>query len=83
VFLRLVRGTPAKKEDAFTVPDWAGSTCPACGCNHHEALFAFLPTPLLNAFVAKSSADGILAVVVTPLAVSPLVEQAPPRVCRS
>ena len=60
----------AEAEDAFTVPDWAVSACPACGCDHHETLFAFPPPPLLNAFVAKARADGARAVVVTPLAVS-------------
>ena len=60
----------AEAEDAFTVPDWACSTCPACGCPHRESLFAFPPPPLLNAFVAKARADGARAVVVTPLAVS-------------
>ena len=57
----------AEVEDAFTVPDWGRSTCPACGCTHHETLFAFPPPPLLNAFVAKARADGVRAVVVTPL----------------
>ena len=60
----------AEAADAFTVPDWAYSTCPSCGCRHHETLFAFPPPPLLNAFVAKARADGVRAIVVTPLAVS-------------
>ncbi len=35
----------AEVEDAFTVPYWACSTCPACGQLHRETLFAF-PPPL-------------------------------------
>jgi hypothetical protein len=60
----------AEAEDAFTVPDWARSSCPACGLCHLETLFAFPPPAMLNHFVAKARADGIRAVVVTPLAVS-------------
>jgi hypothetical protein len=60
----------AEAEDAFAVSDWAVSTCPSCGRDHHETLFAFPPPPLLNAFVAKARADGARAVVVTPLAVA-------------
>jgi hypothetical protein len=60
----------AEAEDAFTVPDWARSTCPACGLAHQETLFAFPPPPLLNAFVAKARADRARAVVLTPLAVT-------------
>jgi hypothetical protein len=61
----------AEAEDAFTVPDWASSACPTCGRDHHEVIFAFFPPPpLQNAFVAKARADGVRAVVVTPLAVS-------------
>jgi hypothetical protein len=60
----------AEAEDAFEVNDWDRSTCPACGGTHREVLFAFPPAALLNRFVAKARADGIRAVVVTPLAVS-------------
>ncbi len=60
----------AEAEDAFEVNDWDRSTCPTCGCVHRETLFAFPPAALLNRFVAKARADGIRAVVVTPLAVS-------------
>ena len=60
----------AEVEDAFTVPDWTGSSCPTCGCSHRETLFAFPPPPLLNAFVAKARADGVRAIVATPLSVS-------------
>jgi hypothetical protein len=59
----------AEAEDAFTVPDWACSVCPACGLAHRETLFAFPPPPLLNAFVAKARADGARAIVLTPLSV--------------
>ena len=57
-------------EDAFADNDWDRSTCPACGRCHREALFAFPPTALLNRFIAKAIADGVRAIVVTPLAVS-------------
>jgi hypothetical protein len=60
----------AEAEDAFTVPSWACSTCPACGALHRETLFAFPPPPLINSFVAKARADGARAVVVTPPSVS-------------
>ncbi len=60
----------AEAEDAFAVNDWDRSACPACGGTHRETLFAFPPAALLNRFVAKARADGIRAVVVTPLAVS-------------
>ena len=60
----------AEAEDAFTVPSWACSICPACGTLHRETLFAFPPPPLINAFVAKARADGARAILVTPLAVS-------------
>ena len=60
----------AEVEDAFTVPDWDRSICPSCGLLHRETLFAFPPPPLLNAFVAKARADGVRAIVVTPLSVS-------------
>jgi hypothetical protein len=57
-------------EDAFTVPDWNSSPCPSCGLVHREVVFAYPPPPLLNRFVAKARADGIRALVLTPLAVS-------------
>jgi hypothetical protein len=60
----------AEAEDAFTVPDWDRSACPTCGLVHRETLFAFPPPPLLNAFVAKARADGVRAIVLTPLAVT-------------
>jgi hypothetical protein len=60
----------AEAENAFTVPDWAYSACPACGRVHRETLFAYPPPALLNPFIAKARADGTRAIVVTPLAVS-------------
>ena len=60
----------AEAADAFTVPDWVYPTCPSCGRCHHKTPFAFPPPPLLNAFVAMARADGVRAIVVTPLAVS-------------
>ncbi len=54
----------------FAVADWDRSMCPARGQCHREALFAFPPTALLNRFLAKAIADGVRAIVVTPLAVS-------------
>jgi hypothetical protein len=60
----------AEAEDAFEVGDWDRSVCPGCGNTHREVLFAFPPAALLNRFVAKARADGVRAVVVTPLAVS-------------
>ena len=60
----------AEVEDAFTVPDWAFSVCPACGQSHRETMFAYPPQALINSFVAKARADGTRALVVTPLAVS-------------
>ena len=54
----------------FAVGDWDRSTCPFCGRRHREVLFAFPPTRLLNRFVAKARADGVRAILVTPLAVS-------------
>ncbi len=60
----------AEAENAFTVPDWAYSKFPACGQVHRETLFAYPPPELLNPFIAKASADGTRAIVVTPLAVS-------------
>ena len=60
----------AEAEDAFTVPDWACSSCPACGNIHRETLFAYPPPPMLNRFVAKARADGASAIVITPLAVA-------------
>ena len=43
-FARFAEPT-AEAEDAFTVPSWAFSTCPACGALHRETLFAFPPPP--------------------------------------
>ena len=60
----------AEAEDAFTVGDWACSFCPCCHNWHREVLFAYPPTRLIPRFIAKARADGILAVVVVPLAVS-------------
>ncbi len=60
----------AEAEDAFAVNDWNRSACPACGGTHRETLFAFPQAALLNRFIAKARADGVRAVVVTPLAVS-------------
>jgi hypothetical protein len=40
------------------------------GLLHHEALFALPPSALINRFIAKARANGIRAVIVTPLAVS-------------
>jgi hypothetical protein len=60
----------AEAEDAFTVPDWNSSLCPSCCDTHREVLFAYPPPPLLNRFVAKARADGVRALVLTPLAVS-------------
>ncbi len=58
----------AESEDAFTVCDW--DPCPKCGLAHRETLFAYPPPALLNRFIAKARADGVRAIVVTPLAVS-------------
>jgi hypothetical protein len=60
----------AEVEDAFAVGDWDCSLCPFCGRCHREVLYAFPPTALLNSFVAKALADGVRAILVTPLAVS-------------
>ena len=60
----------AEAEDAFTVGDWGCSPCPICGQSHREVLFAFPPPNLLNRFVITAQADGVRAVVITPLAVS-------------
>ena len=60
----------AEAQDAFSVGNWACSTCPACQQSHCEVLFAFPPSALFKSFVAKARSDGIRAVVVTPLAVS-------------
>jgi hypothetical protein len=60
----------AEAEEAFEVNDWDRSACPSCRGVHHETLFAFPPAAFLNRFVVKARADGIRAVVVTPLAVS-------------
>ncbi len=60
----------AEVEDAFTVPDWACSTCPTCGLTHRETLFTFLPPPLINVFVTKARADGARAILITPLSVA-------------
>ncbi len=57
-------------ENAFEVSDWDRSLCPAWGRMHRETLFAFQQSALLNHFVTKARADGIRAVVVTPLEVS-------------
>ena len=56
----------AEAEDAFAVGDWGCSTYPACGKTRLEVLFAYPPSNLLNRFVLKAQADGVLAVVVTP-----------------
>ncbi len=61
----------AEAEDAFAVGDWGCSLCPAaCGQFHREVLFALPPAALFNHFVIKAHADGVQAVVVTPLAIS-------------
>ena len=60
----------AEAEDAFTVPDWACSSCPHCLAVHRECLFAFPPPMLINAFVAKARADGARSILVTPLSVT-------------
>ena len=60
----------AEAEDAFTVLDWARSSCPHCGSLHREYLFAFPPPPLLNKVVAKARADGACAILITPLSVA-------------
>jgi hypothetical protein len=60
----------AEAEDALAVSDWDRSICPVYGGTHRETLFVFPPAALLNRFVAKARADGIRAIVVTPLAVS-------------
>jgi hypothetical protein len=60
----------AEAEDAFTVPDWDRSVCPACCLAYRETLFAFPPPPLLNTFVAKARADGVRTIVLAPLAVT-------------
>jgi hypothetical protein len=60
----------AEVEDAFAIGDCDRSLCPFCGHCHREVLYAFPPTALLNHFVAKARADGVRAILVTPLAVS-------------
>ena len=59
----------AGAEVAFTVGDLGCPLCLACGQSHREVLFAFPPPNLLNRFVIKAQADGVRAVVITPLAV--------------
>ncbi len=47
IFAQYADSEPAAEaEDAFIVPDWACSTCPACGCSHNETLFVSPPPPL-------------------------------------
>ena len=60
----------AEAEVAFAVGDLGCPLCLACGQSHREVLFAFPPPNLLNRFVIKAQADGVRAVVITPLAVS-------------
>jgi hypothetical protein len=64
----------AEAEDTFVVPDGAVSPCPHCGSYHREVLYAFLPSALVNRFVAKASADGVCAIMVVPV---PLAVYAP------
>ena len=69
-FLARFAEPQAEAEVAFAVGDLGCPLCLACGQSHREVLFAFPPPNLLNRFVIKAQADGVRAVVITPLAVS-------------
>ncbi len=60
----------AEAEDAFTVLDWNSSQCPSCGLIHREVIFAYPPPPTTQLFRCQGRADGIRALILTPLAVS-------------
>ena len=59
----------AEAIDALCVPDWARSTCPACGEAHREVVFAFPPAALVQPTVEKACADRALCVLLLPVAV--------------
>ena len=60
----------AEAYDAFSMGSWASSTCPMCGKEHQEAVYAYPPTNLLPRVVAKAVADGAVGIVVTNLSVT-------------
>jgi len=62
--------TSAAATDALSVGDWNSSTCPACGQQHREVVFAFPPSALIPAFMAKAAADGVRGIVLVPAAVT-------------
>ena len=59
----------AEAIDGLCVPDWARSTCPACGAAHREVVFAFPPSSLVRATVEKACADRALCVLLVPVAI--------------
>ena len=59
----------AEVTDALAHLDWNSSSCPACGRVHREVNYICAPRPLERAALQKAIADGVLAVIVTILAV--------------
>ena len=60
----------AEATDALAQLDWNSSSCPTCGRVHREVNYICAPRPLERAALRKAIADGVLAVIVTPLAVT-------------
>jgi hypothetical protein len=60
----------AEGANALNQPDWGCSRCPHCGGKHREIAYAFPPSALLPAFIAKARADGLAGVVVVPFVTS-------------
>ena len=55
--------------DALSILDWAVSSCPVCGADHRETIYAFPPLHLLRHALAKAIADRARCILVVAVAV--------------
>ena len=60
----------AETTDALTIPNWGQSTCPGCGGQHRETVFAFPPSGLLGVCIRKARAEQVRGIFIVPVSVS-------------
>ena len=60
----------AEATDSLAQVDWDSSVCPACGLRHREVNYIFAPRAVERIALRKAIADGVLGLILMPLAVT-------------